>query len=80
MRNIPQKIYLQIAEAKQKDDIDFNELAEVSWCADKINDSDIVYYLPKKRKKAKRCVHPYKFVRYDKIGTCYCDKCNKVLK
>jgi len=41
MKNIPQRIYLQVEGAED----DFNELAEVTWCADRINASDIEYVL-----------------------------------
>jgi hypothetical protein len=47
MKNIPQKIYLQIGEdvSVKENDSDFNDLAGVSWCADKINNTDIEYIL-----------------------------------
>lgn len=43
MKHIPNKIYLNIG-CDPKEVKDFNELSEVTWCADKINDSDIEYY------------------------------------
>ena len=46
MKNIPQKIYLQIEDADvtyDKSIDDFNDLIGVSWCEDKINNSDIPY-------------------------------------
>lgn len=44
MKNLPDKIYLQIGEDINIDSsIDFNCLSEVTWCKDKINDNDIVY-------------------------------------
>ncbi len=42
MKNIPNKIYLQIGEETPKD-ADFEELDEVTWCADKINPNDFEY-------------------------------------
>jgi hypothetical protein len=42
MKNIPEKIYLQIGEETQKDD-DFKEFSEVTWCDSRIYDNDIVY-------------------------------------
>lgn len=47
MKNIPQRIYLQIGEdvSVKENDSDFNDLAGVSWCADKINKTDIEYVL-----------------------------------
>lgn len=41
MKNIPEKIYLQIGD--ECDSEDFNELSEVSWCKDKIYDNDIEF-------------------------------------
>lgn len=44
MKNLPEKIYLQIGEeADIDDDIDFNELVGVSWCSDKIEESDVEF-------------------------------------
>jgi hypothetical protein len=44
MKNLPEKIYLQIGEeADINDDIDFNELVGVSWCSDKIEESDVEF-------------------------------------
>lgn len=42
MKHIPNKIYLNIG-CDPKEVQDFSELSEVTWCADKINDSDIEY-------------------------------------
>jgi hypothetical protein len=44
MNNIPTKIYLQVGT--DETDIDFNDLTPdgaVSWCSDKIEDTDIPY-------------------------------------
>ena len=43
MKNIPNRIYLQVDSENEKPE-DFNKLGEVSWCADKIYDTDIPYY------------------------------------
>ena len=44
MKNLPDKIYLQIGEDINIDsNTDFNTLEEVTWCKDKINNNDIVY-------------------------------------
>lgn len=44
MKNLPDKIYLQVGEDINIDaNTDFNSLTEVTWCKDKINDNDIVY-------------------------------------
>ena len=41
MKNLPNKIFLQV-----EDEIgDFNDLAEVTWCVDKINKTDVGYGL-----------------------------------
>ena len=42
MKNIPNKIFLNIGYEPEKGD-DFNDLGEVTWCVDKVNDSDIEY-------------------------------------
>lgn len=41
LKNIPDKIYLQIGEIPDEDD--FIDLEDVCWCVDKINDNDIEY-------------------------------------
>ena len=48
MKNLPKKIYLQIGE--DCIDKDFNNLVEVTWCANRINKNDIVYYRKVKEK------------------------------
>lgn len=45
MKNIPKKIYLQISDDADMTCDDFNELSEVSWCDERINDNDIEYAL-----------------------------------
>jgi hypothetical protein len=42
LKNIPENIFLQVEGAEDGDN--FKEL-EVTWCSDKINDSDIEYIL-----------------------------------
>jgi len=52
MKNIPKKIFLQIGEdVDKKDNIDFNELAGVTWCVEKINKTDLEYVLKEKKTK-----------------------------
>lgn len=49
MRNIPNKIYIQVGEEATKDD-DFNKLklsGDVTYCTDRINKNDLVYYKSK---------------------------------
>lgn len=56
VKNIPERIYLQIEDdfgslpypPSKKDD--FTKLEEVTWCKDRINDSDIEYQRVRKRK------------------------------
>jgi hypothetical protein len=45
MKNIPKKIYLQLGESEKIGEDDFNDLAEVTWCSERIYKTDIVYYL-----------------------------------
>lgn len=40
--NIPEQIYLQIGE-NVPDDIDFNDLKEVTWSRERIYANDIIY-------------------------------------
>ena len=47
MKNIPERIYLQIGEDTPHD-CNFEELDEVTWCQDKISDNDIEYIRVKK--------------------------------
>ena len=42
MKHIPNKIFLNIGYEPEKGD-DFNNLGEVTWCVDKVNDNDIEY-------------------------------------
>lgn len=52
MRNLPIKVYLQVGnEVNIKDDVDFNELAGVSWSSERIYKTDIEYVLKSKRLK-----------------------------
>lgn len=44
MKNIPKKFYLQIEEDGETPE-DFKELSDVTWCEDRINDSDLEYIL-----------------------------------
>lgn len=41
MKNIPERIYLQVAGAWEDDD--FNDLGEVTWCREQIEKTDIPY-------------------------------------
>ena len=44
MKNLPKRIYLQIDADGERPE-DFKDLSGVSWCADKIHDTDIPYVL-----------------------------------
>jgi hypothetical protein len=44
IKNAPKKIYLNVGVDSDPDDsIDFKELHEVTWCEDRVDDSDIEY-------------------------------------
>lgn len=43
IKNLPEKIYLNLGVKDIGEDIDFKELSEVTWSQDKINDTDIEY-------------------------------------
>ena len=42
MKNLPEKLYLQIGE-EADESVDFNDLYGVSWCDDQIHENDVVY-------------------------------------
>ena len=43
IKNIPKNIYLQVNSDGDDSDIEFKDLAGVSWCADKIYDTDLKF-------------------------------------
>jgi hypothetical protein len=45
VKNPPQKIYLQVDADGDESPVDFKDLAGVSWCTDKIHETDIPYVL-----------------------------------
>jgi hypothetical protein len=47
VKNIPEKIYLQIG--KDVDEGDFSAFSEVTWCKGRINSNDIEYVRVKKQ-------------------------------
>ena len=59
IKNIPKKIYLQVGEIDEGETTDFNDLYQgegvegcnITWCVDKIHDSDIEYHLKIKEDK-----------------------------
>jgi len=54
-KNVPNKIYLQVEQDCDPTN-DFNELAEVTWCKDRINKSDLVYRRITSRRQPPRAV------------------------
>lgn len=45
--NTPEVIYLQVCGECQDNDCEncnFDDLAEITWCKDRINDNDVVYF------------------------------------
>jgi len=45
IKNIPKNIYLQVNMEGDNSEVEFKDLAGVSWCADKINDNDLKFQL-----------------------------------
>ena len=45
IKNIPKNIYLQVDIGKDTSEVEFKDLSGVSWCADKINDTDLKFQL-----------------------------------
>jgi hypothetical protein len=43
IKNIPKNIYLQVDMEGDTSEVEFKDLAGVSWCADKINDTDLKF-------------------------------------
>lgn len=42
-KDAPKRIYLQLGPDKPERDDKFSDYAEVTWCAEKINDFDVEY-------------------------------------
>lgn len=47
IKNIPKNIYLQVDSDGDNSEIEFKDLVGVSWCADRINDTDLKFQLNK---------------------------------
>jgi hypothetical protein len=45
IKNIPQNIYLQVDSDYDDSEIEFKDLAGVSWCADRIYETDLKFQL-----------------------------------
>jgi len=47
MKNVPKRVFLQVGELTQDEirNVDFNELDEVTWCANRVFDTDIEFVL-----------------------------------
>jgi hypothetical protein len=45
IKNIPKNIYLQVDMDGDTSEVDFKDLSGVSWCADKIHDTDLKFQL-----------------------------------
>lgn len=45
IKNIPENIYLQVDSDGDDSEIQFNDLAGVTWCVDRINDTDLKFQL-----------------------------------
>lgn len=45
IKNLPDKIYLNLGDLEGEKGVDFNEIAlEVAWCTDKIDETDVPYF------------------------------------
>lgn len=53
MKNIPKRIFLNLGDIKGLGIKDFNDL-EITWCVDRIYDSDIEYVRVQKTKTKKK--------------------------
>jgi hypothetical protein len=45
IKNIPKNIYLQVDMDGDTSEVDFKDLSGVTWCADKIHDTDLKFQL-----------------------------------
>lgn len=45
IKNIPKNIYLQVDMDADTSEVEFKDLSGVSWCADRINDTDLKFQL-----------------------------------
>ena len=45
IKNIPKNIYLQVDMDGDTSEVEFKDLSGVSWCADRINDTDLKFQL-----------------------------------
>lgn len=45
IKNIPKNIYLQVESDDDGFEIEFKDLVGVSWCAERINDTDLKFQL-----------------------------------
>lgn len=50
MKNVPERIYLNIGDGVPND-VDFRDLEEVTWSDERINDSDIQFVRAKEVEK-----------------------------
>lgn len=58
MKNLPQKIYLQVdLDGESTEGVDFNELGGITWCMDRIHDTDIEYVLVNQEKTEDKLWH-----------------------
>lgn len=55
MKNIPERIYLQVSDDESIPVNDFNELQGVTWSTDRINENDIEYHLSKDFNYCPKC-------------------------
>jgi hypothetical protein len=47
IKNIPNNIYLQVDMEGDTSEVEFKDLSGVSWCADRIHDTDLKFQLNK---------------------------------
>jgi hypothetical protein len=45
IKNIPKNIYLQVDMDGDTSEVDFKDLAGITWCADRIHDTDLKFQL-----------------------------------
>ena len=45
IKNVPKNIYLQTGLDKDNSDVEFKEISGISWCAERINNTDLKFQL-----------------------------------
>lgn len=72
MKNIPKSIYLNFGFDKEEvdRDADFNDMAEISWSTERMNDQDIEYQLSERQTTPKKQIPTNALVSFSFLSGC----------